>query len=318
MRQFKIRFCENLNKYLICSTSFMLLGIIALAVFGIDLDINFKGGSRFTYSYVNTEESKLDMDEVKSIVDEALGVKATVTSSTGVSDSSSYINITTTDTNAISTEKQTALTTALAEAYPDNSIELGDANTVNPSVAGSFFLKSITAVLLAGALIVVFVAFRFRNNGGFRAGICAFIALIHDVLIAFFFCVIFRLQIDTNFMAVVLTIFGYSINDTVVVYDRIRENRRYYPDETLREATNKSINQVLTRTIMTSLTTVVAIVVIGVVAELNGITSLRTFAIPMAVGSISGCYSSDCISVPLWVKWNEYLEAHPKKTKKSK
>lgn len=317
MRKYNIKFCENLNKYLICSAAIILLGIIALTIFGVDLDINFKGGSRFTYSYTETDKAKLDLEKVEKTVNDTLGIKATVTTSKGVSDNSNYINIASTDETAISTEKQTALTTALQEAYPDNSIELGDSNTVNPSVAGSFFVKSLIAVLIAGVLITVYIALRFKNAGGIKAGICAFVALIHDVLVAFFFCVIFRLQIDANFMAVVLTIFGYSINDTVVVYDRIRENKKLYPNENLSVTVNKSLNQVLTRTIATSFIVLVSIIVIGVVAELNGITSLRTFVIPMAVGTISGCYSSNCISSPLWVKWNEFSEKR-KLNKKAK
>lgn len=315
MTKFNIKFCENFNKYLIISATFILIGIITLIIFGVDLDINFKGGSRFSYSYSDTEDVKITAETIKETVESALGSKVTITTSTGVSDSSKYINITTTDNNAISTEKQTDLTNGLQEAYPDNNFALSDSNTVNPSIAGSFFLKSIAAVIIAGVLIIIFIALRFKNIGGLSAGVCAFVALIHDVLIAFFFCVIFRLQIDTNFMAVILTIFGYSINDTVVVYDRIRENKKYYPNETIRVNTNRSINQVLTRTIITSLTTLIAIVVIAVIAELNGITTLRTFVIPMAVGTLSGCYSSDCISAPLWVKWNEYRLAHPKKVK---
>lgn len=316
MREYKIKFCENLNKYLICSAAVILLGVIALAIFGIDLDINFKGGSRFTYSYTETADAKLDLDAVKKTVDDTLGIKSTVTSSTGVSDESSYINIASTDTTAISTDKQTALTSALQEAYPDNKIELGDSNTVNPAIAGSFFVKSIIATLIAGILITIYIALRFKNAGGIKAGICAFAALVHDVLIAFFFCVIFRLQIDANFMAVVLTIFGYSINDTVVVYDRIRENKKLYSNENLGVVVNKSINQVLTRTITTSFIVLVSIIVIGVVAEINGITSLRTFVIPMAVGTVSGCYSSDCISAPLWVKWSNWSDA--RKARKGK
>lgn len=315
MREYKIKFCENLNKYLIGSLSFILIGIVCMFIFGVDLDINFKGGSRFSYSYTETDDSKLDISAVEKTIEESLGAKVTLTTSTGVSDTSKYINITTTDNNALSTEKQTALTTKLQEEYENNNIALSDSNTVNPSIAGSFFAKSIAAVVLAGVLITVFISIRFRNIGGFSAAICALIALIHDMLFAFFFCVVFRLQIDTNFIAVILTIFGYSINDTVVVYDRIRENKKLYPNMSLRENTNKSINQVLVRTIFTSLTTFIAIIVIAVVAELNGITSLRTFALPMAIGTVSGCYSSDCISAPLWVKWNEYKDAHPKKVK---
>ena len=134
----------------------------------------------------------------------------------------------------------------------------------------------------------------------------ALIALLHDVLLAFFAAVILRLNIDSNFIAVVMTLLGYSLNDTIVVFDRVRENRRHYgQSKSIAEITNISNNQVLSRNIMTSLTTVIAIVTIMVVAEIKGLTSLRTLTIPLTVGLLSGTYSSVCISPGLWVKWQE-------------
>ena len=116
----------------------------------------------------------------------------------------------------------------------------------------------------------------------------------------------FRLQIDINFVAVLLTILGYSLNDTVIIYDRIRENRTRNRSGNLAEVVNTSINETLNRTIITTITTFVAVIVVAVVAEFFGLTALRSFAIPMAFGMISGSYSSICLSGPLWVKWNEF------------
>lgn len=208
---------------------------------------------------------------------------------------------------------QTAITHILESNFKDSTFKLNEANTVNPSLAGSFFLKALVAVALAAVLVIVYIGIRFRKIGGVTAGISALVALIHDVLIAFFACVVFRLEIDTNFFAVVLTLFGYSLNDTIVIFDRVRENKKYYPSLTVREQVNKSINETLARSIMTSLTTFAAITAIVIVAEVFGVTTLRSFAIPMAVGVISGCYSSVFLSGPFWVVWSEH---RPEKKKK--
>ena len=148
--------------------------------------------------------------------------------------------------------------------------------------------------------------------GGFSAGLTALIALILDSLIAFITCVIFRLDIDTNFMAVILTILGYSLNDTIVIYDRIRENSRLMPTATLKEKVNTSIDQCLGRSIMTSVSTFVAILTVVIVSEFFGLSTLRSFAIPMAVGVVSGCVSTIFVAVPLWFNW----KSRPKKAKR--
>ena len=140
--------------------------------------------------------------------------------------------------------------------------------------------------------------------------------MVFDVLISFFICVFFRLQIDSNYIAVVLTILGYSLNDTIVIYDRVRENRKLYPDMEISELVNMSISKVSIRNVVTSVTTFLAIITIVVVSEIYGLTSLRTFAIPMAFGVVSGAVSSLFIAGPLWVIWKNYkAKKAPKKAK---
>ena len=121
-------------------------------------------------------------------------------------------------------------------------------------------------------------------------------------------CIIFRLQIDSNYIAVVLTILGYSLNDTIVVYDRVRENKKLYPALTVRDNMNMSIRGVLTRNVVTSVTTILAVITIIVVAEIYGLTSLRTFAIPMAFGLLSGCMTSLFVAEPIWILWREHKD----------
>ena len=127
--------------------------------------------------------------------------------------------------------------------------------------------------------------------------------MVLDILITFFVCVFFRLQIDLNYIAVILTILGYSLNDTIVIYDRIRENRKINPEMEIGELVNMSINKVMIRNVVTTVTTFLAVMTIVVVSELFGLSTLRSFAIPMAFGLVSGAVSSLFVSGPLWVIW---------------
>jgi len=307
MKKFNFNFVANAKKYIIASVALILAGFIAFAIFGVDMDINFKGGSRFTYTY----EGEIDTDEVKKIADDILGQKSVVTTSASALEAgSSKIVITVAGVAKAEEAKegegvQEVIEAKLQEKFKKNKIEFADSNIVEVSIAKNFFLKSLVAVALAGLLVVVYIGFRFRKIGGTSAALFALVALLHDVIIAFLSCVVFRLEIDMNFMAVVLTIFGYSLNDTIVIYDRIRENRKKNRMEPIADVVNLSINQTLGRTIVTSVTTFIAVVVVAIVAEFFGLTTLRSFAIPMAIGLISGTYSSLCLTCPLWVKWQE-------------
>ena len=173
-------------------------------------------------------------------------------------------------------------------------------------MAGSFFVKSVVAVVITAILVVIYVGIRFRRIGGVSAAVTALCALVFDVLITFFTCVLFKLQLDSNYIAVVLTILGYSLNDTIVIYDRVRENKRLMPDAEIGEVVNASINTTLKRNVITSLTTFVAVMTIVTVSELFGLSTLRTFAIPMAFGIVSGAVSSLFIAGPLWVIWKRH------------
>ena len=209
-------------------------------------------------------------------------------------------------------ETQEGMISALQEDFKDNEIDIYDSNSVSPTIAGTFFAKSLVAVLITAILVVVYVGIRFRRIGGISAALTALAALVLDVLITFFICVFFRLQIDSNYMAVILTILGYSLNDTIVMYDRIREDRKFYPDMEIGDLVNGSINKVAIRNIITTVTTFLAVMTIVVVSELYGLTSLRTFAIPMAFGIVSGAVTSLFVSGPLWVLWIRYKQSKAK------
>lgn len=301
MRNKTFDFNKGFKYVLIGYAVIFLVGIVFcfLPGFGINLDINFSGGTRIAYSYTG---DIADAD-IEAAVKEAIDKSFTVSKSTSLTGDTSTFEISLVGKDSVSAEDQENLTATLTEKFEENEIELYNSNSVSPTVAGSFFLKSLVAVLITAALVVVYVGFRFRKIGGVSAAVTALCALVFDVLITFFTCIFFRLQIDSNYIAVVLTILGYSLNDTIVIYDRVRENSRLMPGEEIGVLVNDSINTTLKRNIVTSLTTFMAILTIVAVSELFGLSTLRTFAIPMAFGIVSGALSSLCVAGPLWVIW---------------
>lgn len=288
----------------------IVAGIVVFALFGANLSIDFKGGATFEYSFTGD----IDLEKAEQIVEDALNKKVNVTESTGYTTNAKTLVVSLATDESVSVEAQENLETKLNETFKDNKIELSSSNSVSPSIASNFFLKCLVAVVLASLLVILYVGIRFRKIGGISAGIFALLALLLDCIMAFCVCIFFRLEIDSNFMSVILTTLGYSLNDTIVVYDRIRENTKLYPEMGLRDRINLSINQSLGRTIKTTLATFLAIIAIVIVAEFFGLSTLRSFAIPMAVGILSGCVSSICLSSPLWYSWRKGAIA--RKTKK--
>lgn len=304
MRNFNIDFNRVFKTVLIIYAAFFIVGIVFMFVpsFGVKLDINFSGGTKLAYSY----EGDIDDAEIESAVKEVIDNSFTVSKSTSLAGDTKTFEITLVGRESISAETQEELTGKLTETFGDNDITLYNSNSVSPNIAGTFFAKSLVAVLITAVLVVIYVGIRFRRIGGVSAAVTALLTLIFDVLVTFFVCVIFRLQIDSNYIAVVLTILGYSLNDTIVIYDRVRENERLNPDAEIGVLVNDSINMVKVRNIVTSVTTFIAVITIVVVSELFGLSSLRTFAVPMAFGIVSGGASSLFIAGPMWVIWNRH------------
>lgn len=301
-KKFNIDFSKVFKPVIIVYAVIFLAGILIAVFGGIKLDINFSGGTKISYSYTG----ELSEKDIKTVADEKLDTTFKITKSTALAGDTKTFEIALVGKKSVSAETQENLTKALTEKFTDNKIELYNSNSVSPTVAGSFFLKSMVAILITAILVIIYVGIRFKRIGGVSAALTALCALVLDILVTFFVCVIFRLQIDSNYIAVVLTILGYSLNDTIVIYDRVRENKKFDPDMELRGLVNKSINQCVMRNIVTTVTTLLAVVTIVVVSELYGLSSLRTFAIPMAFGLVSGSISSICVAGPLWVIWKNH------------
>ncbi len=231
--------------------------------------------------------------------DEKAGTLTVVPANGGQSLSADNVK---TITASLQEELKDAKVALSAEVH--NAITLVTSNSVKATVGKGFFIKCLFAMVLGGIFLTLYIGIRFRKIGGVSAGLFATFALIHDILIAYLVYVVFRIPLDDNFIAVVLTILGYSINGTIVIYDRIRENERKFGDKlTIEDIVNRSVNETVNRNVFTSLTTLIAVVCILVVAKINGLESIISFAFPMAVGILAGFYSSVLLSSPLWAWW---------------
>lgn len=302
MHKTNIDFIGKRKLFFTISIVLVAFSILSTFIFGVDLDIQFKGGTIITYVY----DGELNCDNFTNDAKEILG-GAGVQYTTGVDFSSgkSNIQLSLTSTSGLSSDKQFELTNSLTEKYAENNIELVESSDVSPSSGREFFLKCIVAVILSSVVLVIYIAIRFKKIGGWLAGICAIIALLHDCIIVYGTFIVCGMPINANFMAVVLTILGYSINNTIVIYDRIRENSKLYGKKMTREENvNMSINQSITRSLNTSITTVVAMLAVTIVAAVYGVTSIISFSLPVMVGMIAGTYSSVCLVAVLW----SYLE----------
>ena len=201
---------------------------------------------------------------------------------------------------------QTELGAALESAFPYAKLELTSSSVVDPTIGTEFLAKSLVAIAFAAVLMLVYIGVRFRRISGWSAGLTAVVALLHDLMIVFFVFIWGGYSLNANFIAVCLTILGYSLNDTIVIYDRIRENKRILGDTVpIEDLVTKSINQSFSRSLMTSVTTCMAMLVVSVVAYLYNVQSILNFSVPMLFGMVSGFYSSTCIAPMLWTVWQK-------------
>lgn len=284
------------------SIAIILIGIVFNIIFGVQLDIQFSGGTMVSYTY----NGNIDEQELKDLVQNAtpdhhvtFSISQNLAGNNEIGDGY-YLTIQFAGKETISPELQSSLTASLQEAYPDNNFADSEYSSVDPTMGTKFFVKCLVAVAIACLIMVIYVKIRFKKIGGWVAGMTGLVALFHDVVIVYFSFVIFKMPIDSNFIAVVLMILGYSLNDTIVIYDRFRENRaKMGPKASAVDIGNLSITQCMKRTVCTSITTLIAIGSVCVLCLIFNVTSIKSFALPMMIGIISGCYSSMCIASTL-------------------
>ncbi len=208
-------------------------------------------------------------------------------------------------TKELNTDTRQALNQALVEQFGVDET-LITAETISPSISSEMKGDAVTAVIIATILMLLYIWIRFSD---IKFAASAVIALLHDVLIVFGFYAVSRIAVGNTFIACMLTIVGYSINATIVIFDRIRENLADKTEEIdFNDIVNKSITQTLTRSIYTSLTTFVMVLVLYIM----GVASIREFALPLMVGIVCGAYSSVCITGSLWLTMKKLWEKYKK------
>ena len=275
--------------FIAVSAVVILAGLISFFIQGgLNVDIDFAGGTSIVF---NTTDKNASQDDIVSIVKEAVpGISGTIRAQA------------TTDKPEEFTIKTMALSTAQSEAVLDalKAKYVPDAENYNDYSVSSFtaaYGKQLAqeaglALFIAIALMLIYISVRFE----FLSGVSAIIALIHDVLIMLSIYAIFGISVNSSFIAVILTILGYSINNTIVVFDRVRENRKLARKETMAEIVDKSITGTLGRSINTTITTLIMVVLLFIL----GGNSIREFALPLIIGLIGGAYSSIFIVSPVW------------------
>ena len=308
----QINFVGLRKKFLVFSSCLMAAIVLCAVVFGVHLDTEFTGGAMITLSY----DGSFEMAQVQQTASDALeNTGLTLQTGENVATGDQTLKISMPGTETVTTDQVEALLDSLNETYPDNNFAQLSLSNVSAAMGTKFLQKSLVAVVFALVLILLYIALRFKNIGGLTGGMMAVLALVNDLMVVFGTFVLLRTPLDGNFIAAMLTILGYSINDTVVVYDRIRENRALMGKKaSFEELVNRSVNQSARRTLITTITTVMALGVLCIVAKLNGLDSIFTFAFPLMMGMISGVYTSLCVSTSAWMLWSE---RSPKSGKKA-
>ena len=280
---------KNRSRICLLISAAIIVVALLLTIFGhgINLGIDFAGGLSMQYD-VKTPVNKAVIETALDKMD----VGAYVVSVQGAN--SNEINVRIKDVAKDDIQiLQAKFEEEIKAEYPE-VVSIGDVSYVGPVAGKTLVRNAIVSVLLASLLMLIYIAIRFDLN----SGLSAVFGLIHDVLIMLSFMVIFRsfIQMNSSFIAAARTIVGYSINNTIVIFDRIRENAKKMPTIPREEVTNISIRESLGRTICTTVTTLITIVALCIL----GVASIREFALPIIVGILSGVYSANMINGYVW------------------
>ena len=301
---FNFDYIKHKNIFFSISIILIVIGIIFYFINGLELDVQFSGGTRILIE----TNSEIDINKANDLVEEALG-KSVVTQmlqTYNPEDTSRKIYMLRIDIagkEALNEQERNLVGDIIAENFDVKENGNQEVLSVEPSIGRETMIAGLKAALTASVLIVLYVTWRFSAMSGFSAAMTALVALFHDVLIVFTLYTVFRFPINEVFISAALTILGYSINDTIVIYDRIRENSKLMKKHTIKEIVNTSINQSLTRTLNTAATTLITITTLYIFAAANNITSLVEFSLPLIIGFIAGIYSTIFIASPLWLMW---------------
>jgi preprotein translocase subunit SecF len=275
--------------YFLFSGMFIIPGIVSLVLFGLRPSIDFTGGSLMEYQFSKTVEQP----KLENILKEE---KIEVNLVQNIGSNTFLIRAKSVDSNKAG-EIQQKLTKSLETDVKELRFE-----TVGPTLGRELLFRTIIGVLLAEGFILLYVAYAFKNA---RFGICAILAILHDLLIMLgSFSLLghfLGVEVDTLYVTALLTTLSFSVHDTVVVYDRIRESHRKSPDSQFVDIVNKSVTETLSRSLNNSLTVMFMLLAIILLGGL----SIKWFAVALFIGTLTGTYSSTFTAVPLLVVWDQ-------------
>lgn len=279
----QIEIIKNSKKFLGISAVFLIISLVVFFAKGLNYGIDFSGGNLFQLKF----EKSITLNQINSNLDE---IAKTIHQ---VNPNSRKVQISEDNTVIIRTPelKESEKTEVLNNLKKIGNFEIDKEEKVGASVGEELKTSAILALSIGAVLIILYITFRFE----FTFAIAAVAALFHDLIIAIGVIALLGYEIDTPFIAAILTILGYSINDTIVVFDRIRENMKRKNRGTFEQCLDKSVNQVMIRSLNTSVTTLFAIIAILVF----GGDSLKTFIMTLLIGILAGTYSSVFIATPL-------------------
>lgn len=279
----QIEIIKNSKKFLGISAVFLIISLVVFFAKGLNYGIDFSGGNLFQLKF----EKSITLNQINSNLDE---IAKTIHQ---VNPNSRKVQISEDNTVIIRTPelKESQKTEVLDNLKKIGNFEINKEEKVGASVGEELKTSAILALSIGAVLIILYITFRFE----FTFAVAAVAALFHDLIIAIGVIALLGYEIDTPFIAAILTILGYSINDTIVVFDRIRENMKRKNRGTFEQCLDKSVNQVMIRSLNTSVTTLFAIIAILVF----GGDSLKTFIMTLLIGILAGTYSSVFIATPL-------------------
>jgi len=285
------------NIYFLISFLIIIPGILAVIFYGLNLSIDFTGGSRITMSFGQPVN-----DKAVNLVKRELEAQKIKISTIERSNNLLFVR-----TQPIDQSQNSRLVDSLKKDFANFKEE--EFETIGPSVGAETTRNAVQGVALASFLIVLYITYSFRKvpkpASSFRFGVCAVVALVHDVFVVVgVFAILghfFGVEIDSLFVTAVLTVIGFSVHDTIVVFDRIRENLKRNPSHAFDQVVNDSILQTLDRSLNTSLTVVLVLLAV----LLFGGETIRWFIVALLVGIVSGTYSSVFNASPLLVLWQE-------------
>lgn len=284
-----IDFVKNKKKYLIIPIVIIVVGIIMLAVKGgFNFDIEFMGGVRMQVDMEKDEN--VDLDRIKDVIKDKAEVDAIVQRS----GAGTHVLI---KTPHLEDEAKDKLFTSLKEEFSLEADEAMSVATATPNFGVQVQQKTLLYTVIAIILILIYIAFRFE----WRSAVMAIISLIINIFIMFAVYAITYLPLNTTFIAAMLTVVGYSINNTIVVFDRIREEMKTARNKSIADVVNSSISATMNRTINTTVTTLITVVLLYII----GVASIKEFALPLIIGVLAGAYSSIFIAGTFWASWKE-------------